>query len=63
MTLKNPNYYFIYYQMYKHKYKEHYESKLKREKEICWEKETNYYYNTYKKLMLKKAHSSEINSG
>ena len=49
--------------MYKHKYKEHYESKLKREKEICWEKETNYYYNTYKKLMLKKAHSSEINSG
>ena len=61
MVYKDRNYDYIYYKLYSHKYKFYYEKRAKKKEEIDWEKETNYYYNYYISL-LKKTHTSKINS-
>ena len=40
VTARNPDYYYIYYRMYKHRYKEYYERRKAKLKEV----KTDYYY-------------------
>lgn len=51
---------YLYYKQYSHKYKFYYEKRYKKQKEIEWERFTNYYYNFYKGLM-KQTHPCKVN--